>query len=195
MPKQLKVAIVAAVLLVLFMSSRGTAALWHTKGTIDAGSVSTGSLYLLAGNGSNAEQDYAFTELNGTNLIPGQFVQAPLVIGNGGTTDLAYNLVGASTLPASATTADKALSTHSMLTIAEGMSSARCTARDPLIDPLYKGPANTSATLGNARKLSAGAGNSSSETLCVRIEIPSQTPQTASGGNLKLVLNFVGQQQ
>lgn len=195
MPKQLKVAIVAAVLLVLFMSSRGTAALWHTKETIDAGSVSTGSLSLLAGNGSITAQDYAFTELNGANLIPGQFVQAPLVIGNGGTTGLAYNLVGASSLPTSATLADKALSTHSILTIADGMSIARCLARDPLIDPLYKGPANAAATLGNARKLSSGASNSSSEALCVRIEIPSVTPQTASGGNLELVLNFVGQQQ
>ena len=195
MPKQLKVAIAAAVLLVLFMSSQGTAALWHATGSMDVGSISTGSLYLLAGNGSKAEQDYAFTELNGTDLFPGQFVQAPLVISHGGTTDLAYDLAGASTLPTSATAADKALSAHSVLTIQAGMSAPSCTAREALTDPQYMGPAQATATLDKARNLSAGAGSSSSETLCVRIEIPSHTPQAAAGGKLNLVLNFVGQQQ
>ncbi|PQZ94907.1 hypothetical protein CQ018_06085 [Arthrobacter sp. MYb227] len=195
MPKQLKVAIAAAVLLVLFMSSQGTAALWHAKGSMGVGSISTGSLYLLAGNASKAQQDYAFTELNRTNLIPGQFVQAPLVISNGGTTDLAYDLAGASTFPTSATAADKALSTHSVLTIKAGMSAPSCAARNALTDPLYKGPANAAATLGKVRNLSAGEDSSSSETLCIRIEIPSHTPQAAAGGKLNLVLNFVGQQQ
>lgn len=195
MPKQLKVALVAAVLLMLFMSAQGTAALWQAKETLRAGPISTGSLHLLAGNGASAKQNYAFAELNGANLLPGQLVQAPLVISNGGTTDLAYNLVGATTLPESATAADRALAASSLLTVKSGMSSAECNAHNDLLDPLYRGPASAEATFSKARNLTPGTNGSSSEVLCVRVEVPVNTPQTAAGGRLNLVLNFVGQQK
>ncbi|QXQ09937.1 hypothetical protein [Paeniglutamicibacter sp. Y32M11] len=194
MPKQLKVAVVAAVLLVLLMSAQGTAALWRADGTIDAGTVSTGNMHLLAGSGPATKQNYEFTDLDGANLVPGQFVQAPLTITNSGTTDLDYNLTGATTLPASPTLADTALAEFSTLTIAAGLSATECSARNTLTAPLYKGPAVEVATFVQARALTTTT-DSNSEVLCVRVEILPSAPQTAAGGRLNLVLNFTGQQQ
>lgn len=196
MPKQLKVALAAAVLLVLFMSTQGTAALWRAEGTTDAGSVKTGNLHLLAGDGAKAEENYTFAELARSNLVPGTFTQAPLNITNGGTTDLDYNLVGASTSPASPTTADSALGAVSILSIYSGMESTDCTNNQPLTgSPLYEGPATANATFQEVRALAAEGSSASAESLCVRIAIPADAPQAASGGVINLVLNFVGQQR
>lgn len=196
MPKQLKAALAAAALLVLFLNAQGTAALWRAEATIDAGSVQTGNLHLLAGNGTTAKDNFAFVGLEADILVPGGFIQAPLTITNGGTTDLDYTLVGASTSPASPTTEDSALGAVSILSIHSGMESTDCANNQPLIgSPLFEGPATTNATFPKVRALAAEGSTASAESLCVRIAIPDEAPQAASGGRINLVLNFVGQQR
>ena len=196
MPNQLKVAFAAAVLLVLFMSAKGTGALWHDEKSIDAGTITTGNLSLLLGNGSETKQNYEFVDLNGSNLVPGDFVQAPLTVSNGGTTNLSYNLVGATTAPATPTSADTALSAGTVLSVYAGMDRADCAARRTLTGSrLYVGPASSGITLGQPRPLATGGSAVSTEVLCLRVEVNPTTPQTAAGGRLHLTLDFTGQQR
>lgn len=117
MSARLKAALAAAVLVVLLSGAQGTAALWRAQGSVQAGTVTTGILVLLAGDGTKAEASHAFTELDTTALVPGGFAQAPLTISNGGTTDLAYTLHGASTAPPVRSAADNALAAAAVLTI------------------------------------------------------------------------------
>ncbi|MCW4465483.1 hypothetical protein OK351_08205 [Glutamicibacter sp. MNS18] len=195
MLKPLKAAIAAAVLLVLFMSAQATAALWRAEETINVGAVSTGSLNMHAGNGTTSQQDYEFNELDGSNLVPGEFVQAPLTITNAGTTDLEYNLTGASALPDSPTPADVALADSSVLTIGTDRSAEECSMGTEQVAPLFQGPASSGATLGDARRLVASGDGASFEVLCVRVEVAADAPQSAAGGQMRLVLNFTGQQR
>jgi alternate signal-mediated exported protein len=196
MPKQLKFTLVAAVVLALFLGAQGTAAVWRAERNIDAGTMRTGNLLLLVGAEPKEAANYEFIELDGSNLVPGQYVQAPLMLSNGGTTDLLYNLVGASAKPETPTDADTALADSSILSIYAGMTAVACDGRQALSGQmLYKGTANSTAKFAVARPLLSENGDASKENLCVRLSVPSNAPQAASGGSLKLVLNFVGQQQ
>lgn len=196
MPKPLKFAFVAAVLLALFISAQGTAAVWRAQGNIDAGTVKTGNLHLLVGPGDQAAQSYQFEQLNGANLAPGQFLQAPLTLTNGGNTDLLYNLVGATATSQDPTAADVALANSSVLSVYAGMPASSCSNREGLTGQmLFSGRANSSSTFVAPRQLQAQGAPAEHEVLCVRLAIDSDAPQTASGGVLHLVLNFVGQQQ
>lgn len=199
MPQQLKIAAIAAVVLVLGISALGTAASWRADGNIDAGLISTGSLSLTAGNGTSAQQDYGFTELteaNGTNLVPGAFAQAPLTLSNAGTTQLNYALVAAPGILSSPTTADTALAAAVVLSVHSGMSSADCKAGQPLSGTrLYSGPLGADAKFAAPRSLAKPGAGTSAEVLCVRLAISSGAPQTAAGGKLNLVLRFSAEQR
>lgn len=195
MPKPLKFALIAAVLLALGLSAQGTVASWRAESNMDPGTIRTGSLMLLAGDDGNGTQHHQFIKLNGTNLIPGRYTQAPLVISNGGTSDLAYQLDGAVNAASSPTEADTALSGASQLRIHTGMSASACEAGQALSgEQLYSGSLGVAAEFAAPRLLSdEGAGGE--ETLCVRVSLPASASQMAAGGELELRLSFVGQQR
>ncbi|MFJ2350420.1 hypothetical protein [Glutamicibacter sp. NPDC087673] len=191
MPKPLKFAIVAVVLLLLGISAQGTAATWRAESTVDPPALKTGSLALLAGG----ETEHQFAKLSGSELIPGAFTQAPLLITNAGTVDLTYQLDGAVNATASPTAADRALSSALQLSIYSGMDQAACEADQPLAgERLYAGPLGSTASFAAARVLRA-APAMANEALCIRVSVPSGAPQTASGGKVALKLGFAGQQR
>lgn len=191
MPKPLKFAICAAVLLLLGVSAQGTAANWRAQSTVDPPALASGSLALLAGG----EAQYQFLELAGSELIPGSFTQAPLQISNAGTVGLSYQLNGAINAAASPSSADQALASALRLSVYAGMDPAACEAGQPLAgEALYAGPLGSAASFANARVLDAEP-VPESETLCVRIAVPSGAAQSAAGGTVELALKFAGQQR
>ncbi len=195
MPKQLKVLFVAAVILVLGLSAQGTVASWRVNNEIDAGAMTTGSLKLMLASGGQSSATLNFSQLEESNILPGKFAQAPLEVLNTGSVDLSYNLADAVSAPANATAADRSLAEQSLLSIYTGMNPQDCAADAALTGQLlYSGPLGTGAKFGQNRVLAAGPGASSAESLCVRVALPSNASQQASGGKLSLVLRFVGQQ-
>lgn len=193
MPKRLKAAIAAAVLLVLFMSAQGTAALWRAEGQLEPGIITTGSLSLAAGNGTDSSQSYAFKELNTSTLAPGRFVQAPLTISNTGTADLRYTLSGA--VSATPGVADAALAAAVELSVHVVADTGECGAdtQSPG-DALYQGPLGEAVTFAVSRNLAVDGPGSASEILCVRMALPNDAPQEAAGGTLELQLSFRAEQ-
>ncbi|QDY66491.1 hypothetical protein [Glutamicibacter halophytocola] len=191
MPKPLKFAICAAVLLLLGVSAQGTAANWRAESTVDPPALTSGSLALLAGG----EAKYQFLELAGSELIPGSFTQAPLQISNAGTVDLSYQLNGAVNSAASPSSADQALAGALRLSVYAGMDPAACEADQPLAgEALYAGPLGSAASFASARVLGAEP-VPESESLCVRVSVPSGAAQSAAGGRVELALKFAGQQR
>lgn len=191
MPKPLKFALVAAVLLVLGISAQGTVASWRAESRVDPPTLTTGSLSLLAGG----VEDYQFANLSAGDLIPGAFTQASLEISNAGTVPLSYELDGAVNSVASPTTADQALANVVQLSVYSGMNKATCDADQALTgEKLYTGPLGANASFATARELAARPG-ASNEILCLRVAVPEGATQTASGGKLSLQLRFSGQQR
>lgn len=190
MPKRLKVALAAAVFLVLAMSAQGTAALWRAEGPVSPGVITTGSLSLAVGNGETGSQNFAFTQLAATNLTPGGMTQAPLTVGNTGTVDLRYALAGALSVTPAPGAADIALAGAVELSVYAVSDSAACAAGTPSGGTaLYKGPLGAAAVT-QLRSLAT----SSAETLCISVALPANAPQTAAGGALTLELTWRGDQ-
>lgn len=190
MPKRLKVALAAAVFLVLVMSAQGTAALWRAEGPVSPGVITTGNLSLAVGTGETGSQDFAFTQLAAANLTPGGFTQAPLTVGNSGTVALSYALAGALSVTPAPGSADDELAAAVELSVYAVSDSAACAAGTPSGGAaLYKGPLGAAAVT-QPRGLEA----SSNETLCINVALPANAPQTAAGGALILELMWRGDQ-
>ncbi|UYQ77159.1 hypothetical protein OF385_14210 [Glutamicibacter sp. JL.03c] len=190
MPKPLKFTVFALVLLMLGISAQSTAASWRAESIVDPPALKTGSLSLLAGG----SVDYPFATLSGSGLVPGSFTQAPLVISNAGSVDLAYRLNGAvNTLP-SPSASDQALFGSLQLSVYSGMDSAACEADQALAGvQLYRGAVGANASFATARVLRAEPA-AASETLCVRLSLPAGATQGAAGGKAAVTLTFAGQQ-
>lgn len=191
MRKVLQSAVIAAVLVVLFASTQGTAALWRGQEHLTPGTLTTGSLSLAVGDSTGVSQDYAFDGLDTSVLAPGGFVQAPLKVANTGSTALKYTLAGAApgtTVPGGA---DAALAAAVALSVHATTDPAACTggATSPG-QALYQGPLSAVAAFGTDQELEAGA----TQTLCVRVGLPANTDSAAAGGSLRLVLSWRGEQ-
>ena len=179
----------AAVLVVLFASAQGTAALWRAEGTLNAGTITTGSLSLAVGDGTFTSGDFVFKDLNVSALGPGGFVQAPLTIGNTGTTGLSYNLGGATSATTPQSAADAALAAAVVLSV-HATDDSGCEKAAPIVGELLYEGSLADAAFAQARGLAAA----DSETLCVRVSLPADAPQKAAGGKLQLVLSWRGDQ-
>lgn len=190
MRKILATAIVAAVLVVLFASAQGTAALWRAEERINPGTITTGSLSLAAGDRTSRSKDFVFEGLNTLTLAPGGFVQAPLTISNIGTTTLGYSLVGAASATTPQTAADAALAAAVVLSVHATDDSAACEADVSSPEPsLYEGSL-AGAAFAQASDLQPAEG----ELLCVRVALPANAPPNAAGGKMTLVLSWRGDQ-
>ncbi|WP_104108832.1 hypothetical protein [Arthrobacter sp. N199823] len=191
MRKILMSAVAAAVLVVLFASAQGTAALWRAEETLKPGTITTGTLSLAVGNGSWASADFPFEALDTQTLGPGRFVQAPLTISNTGTTTLGYSLVGAASATTPQSAADAALAAAVVLSVHVTDDSAACAADASSPDPsLYEGSL-AGAAFAEAGDLQPGEG----ELLCVRVALPANASPDAAGGKLQLVLTWRGDQR
>lgn len=182
--------------MVLFASAQGTAALWRAEGQLTPGTVTTGTLALAAGDGVSAAQDFPFNGLNTSSLLPGGFVQAPLVLSNAGSVELGYTLAGAVSQTPSPTLADTELAARVQLTIFAVAGQGACTSTSAILGtPLYTGPLLSTAAFSQRRTLTVQGSATAAETLCVRLALPTNAPQAAAGGRVSLVLSWRGEQQ
>lgn len=183
MTKRLWLIPAGMVVLVLLASTSTTSALWHDQATVEAGSVTSGSLVLQVGG---QEETYVFTALAASNLVPGQSVRAPLTISNGGTTDMVYGLTALTT--ATARPADKALADSLRLTVTD---DAACNAPQTQAAGLpFKKSLGATATF-TGRELAPSA----SQSLCIEVELDANAPAAASSGSTTATFTFRGDQK
>ncbi len=198
MRKVLTTAVAAAVLVVLFASAQGTAALWRAQGTINAGVITTGTWGLLASSGSDRPvPNYAFTSLDASNLVPGQFVQAPLTISNANERAVTYNLAGISSTIDAAGEPDSEFAHSITLRVTRIVEPTACTVQEGLEGNLqYQGGIEDAAAFINGPRTLGPAGTSvSAEMFCVRVMVNENMSASASGGRVQLVFNFAGAEQ
>ncbi|WP_461164803.1 hypothetical protein [Arthrobacter sp. R4-81] len=170
------------VVLVLLVSTSTTGALWHDQSTVDAGSVSSGSLVLQVGG----QEAYVFTALTASNLVPGQSVRAPLSISNGGSTDMVYGLSAVTT--AAAGPADETLAAWLRLTVTADAACEVPQTQD--VGLPFKDPLDGTATF-TGRELAP----SSFETLCIEVELDANAPIAAASGSTTATFTFRGDQK
>ncbi len=142
----------------------GTFATFTDSGTADS-TFTAGTVDLLIS--SEADDAYAFTAIEMSNMKPGDVKYAPLTIANNGTLGFSY------TMATSATNADsKGLKDQLTLGVKAVANSAAC-------DSAGVGYAASTVTLTSSGALSAGAissrtlAASASEVACFRVELPS----------------------
>ncbi|WP_241384666.1 hypothetical protein [Rhodococcus sp. CH91] len=82
------IAAVASVLLVALWSTQQTGALWRDRAQISGGTITSGSLTILA----QGSQDYTWSNFGGTNLSRGSVVQQPLTVTVEGDVEARYRL-------------------------------------------------------------------------------------------------------
>lgn len=183
MTKRLWLILAGMVVLVMLVSTSTTGALWNDQSTVDAGSVTSGSLTLLVGG---QEETYVFTSLNASNLVPGQAVRAPLNISNGGTTDMVYSLAAIAT--AAAGPADEALAASLRLTVTDDAACSAPQTQDAGLP--FQAPMNATATF-TGRELAPSA----FETLCIEVELDANAPIAAASGSTAATFTFRGDQK
>lgn len=182
MKNRLWLTLIGGMVLVMLTSMSTTGALWRDEATVDAGTVTTGSLVLLVG-GQPAV--YVFSALSAGNLSPGQAVRAPLVVSNGGSADMTYGLT--SVTASAVTAADEALSTALLLTVTADEACGDAPSEGVvLLDRVPLDPAAAFA----GRPL----GPSSSETLCIEVALDAHAPPAAAAGTTSVTITFRGDQ-
>lgn len=183
MTKRLWLILAGMVVLVMLISTSTTGALWQDQATVDAGSVTSGSLTLLVGG---QEETYVFTALTASNLVPGQSVRAPINISNGGSTNMVYGLTAVTT--AAAGPADEALAASLRLTVTD---DAACNGPQTQVPGLpFQAPLDATAAF-KGRELSPSA----FETLCIEVELDANAPIAAASGSTAAAFTFRGDQK
>ncbi|GAA1480091.1 hypothetical protein GCM10009624_05310 [Gordonia sinesedis] len=82
---------IGAIVLVL-ISGRQTLAQWSDAESVAGAQITSGTLDLTVGDDGSQVANYQFAALGKSGLASGQFVQAPLVIRNSGSTPLTFRL-------------------------------------------------------------------------------------------------------
>ncbi|MGL4305273.1 MAG: hypothetical protein ACRCSF_03890 [Mycobacteriaceae bacterium] len=161
----------SVVVLIALISTQQTGALWRSQSTISGQKITSGILDLTVGSNGVQQNSFAFSALAKTNLKPGDFAQAPLVLRNAGNVEMNYRLQG---VTQSSTTVP--LSLTATLVSAE----AQCpTTGNPTGTSLYNGTmVGAQAPSGGAwRVMAVGA----SEVWCLRATLDAAaTAQNAS---------------
>lgn len=174
-------ALVGGMVLVMLSTAGTTGALWRNEATVDAGTVTTGSLVLLV---DGQPEPYTLDALSDGNLTPGEAVRAPLSVSNGGTTDMIY---GMSSVVTAVSAADEALVGSLVLTVTVGQACGETAPQGVvLLERVPLGPAATFA----ARPLAP----SSSETLCIEVALDADAPIAAAAGTTSVTFTFRGDQ-
>lgn len=182
MKNTLWLTLLGGVVLVVMASTSTTGALWQDEATVSAGTVSTGSLVLLAGG---RPESYVFEGLSTGNLAPGDSVRAPLIISNGGSTEMNFRLASVATTAGSA--ADQELSAALLLTVTV---ASECGESPPAGERLLdRVPLNESATF-SGRALAPSV----AETLCVEVALDADAPVAAAAGSTSVSFTFKGDQ-
>ena len=182
MKNRLWLTLVGGMVLVMLSTMSTTGALWRDEATVDAGTVTTGSLVLLV---DGQPEPYTFDALSAGNLAPGQAVRAPLTVSNGGSTDMTYAM--ASVTATAVSLADEELAYALLLTVTVDEACGEATSQGVnLLDHVPLEPAATFA----GRPLAP----SSSETLCIEVALDADAPIAAAAGTTSVTFTFRGEQ-
>jgi hypothetical protein len=184
MTKRLWLILAGMVVLVLLVSTSTTGALWHDQSAVDAGSIASGSLVLQVGG---QEETYVFAALTASNLVPGQSVQAPLSISNGGSTEMVYGLTAITT--AAAGPADQALAASLRLTVTDDAACDGLQTQDTNLP--FQAPLDDASAVFTGRELAP----SSIETLCIEVGLDANAPNAAASGSTAATFIFRGDQK
>lgn len=169
--------------LLLFGSVLTTGALFNDSVSLDGGAVHSGRLTLQTGNVGAQFSSYAFNELAGSNLKPGSSKQAPLTIKNGGNVSLQYRLKQTTATDATGLPASLSLTVEQVASEAScPTGSAGASGRTTL---LYSGALVGAQTVA-LRPVTATA----TETLCLRVSLPSSAPNGAQDNATRVTFTF-----
>ena len=159
----------------------GTFATFTDSGTA-ASTFTAGSVDLLVGG--EADDAYAFTAIEMSNMKPGDVKYAPLAIANNGTLGFTYSM------STSATNADsKGLADQLTLGVKKVVDAATCDSAGvgyaASLDTLTASGALSAGAIAS-RALTAGA----SEVACFRVELPSGSGDTYQGATTTATFTF-----
>lgn len=140
-----------------------TGALWSSTQNVGAGTIPTGTVTIVNGDTTTQSHDYDFAALAGSNMAPGSYAQAPLVVKNAGTAPIDYYLSGW-------TATDPLLQDNLILTVTVAPTPSSCT-------PDASPQPGTSIDPGTPRPLASD----SAENLCIRLTLSTDAPQQLSG--------------
>jgi spore coat-associated protein N len=160
----------------------GTFATFTDSGTADS-TFTAGSVDLLVGG--EADDAYAFTAIEMSNMKPGDVKYAPLTITNNGSLGFSYSMA------TSATNADtKALRDQLTLGIRKVANAAACDSAGvgyaaAVLDTMTASGALSAAAI-SSRSLTAGA----SEVACFRVELPSGSGDAFQGATTTATFTF-----
>lgn len=171
------------VVLVVLATTGTTGALWRDEASLDPGTVTTGSLELLAGGEPGT---YVFDALSAANLAPGETSTAPLTLTNSGTTDLTYEL-GNVTVASAQTPADVELAGSLTLAVTT-KASCGATVPESGVHTLYEGP------LAGATFEGCELSPSSSIDLDITVRLSDAAPVSAAAGTVNATFIFRGDQ-
>ncbi|AJT40445.1 hypothetical protein [Psychromicrobium lacuslunae] len=176
----------AVVLAFILLGGAGTAALWRSNATINAGTVGTGTLIILNGDASTQVKNTVLSSLTASALVPGGSAQAPLTVRNAGTAKFAYGLAGITGNAVG--TASVALQSALQISIIAVANTAACPVNGAAASgtQLYNGAVSSSATFSAVQNLLP----STSMVLCLRITLPSSATVTVAAGQLALTFNW-----
>lgn len=184
MKNRLWLALAAGAVFVLLSSMSTTGAHWHEQATVDAGTLNTGNLVLLVGGQPEAYNFVALNAVEGNNLTPGKAVRAPLTITNGGSTDMRYSL--SSVAATRVYPADQELVSALRLTVTADAACKEVPTGTLLLDHAHLDASTTFV----GRPLAP----SSSEALCLEIELDEDAPMDAATGTTSVTFTFRGEQ-
>ncbi|CAM3177391.1 hypothetical protein DFJ75_0981 [Williamsia muralis] len=152
--------ILAVVVALSVAAVRSTGALWSDRATTGAATLNTGQLKLVAGTGSGTT--YQFQALNGSGILTGQPIQAPLAITNSGSTPLRYKLNAAG--PQVTTTGHSVSVSLSGTVLPTGGSCGAGTMPGAAAFTAFTAGSSSQAATSSWRSLAKGA----TETWCIR---------------------------
>lgn len=178
-------AVAAGLLAVLLgWSTADTSASWVDAAALGAGRVRSGELSLTSGDGTTQLAAYRFDALQASELRPGAYGQAPLVLGNDGSVALSYRL-------ARVDVTDRLLGAALTLAVtpvgvpADCPTGPRAAAPLPAASPLYTG-----TLVGLTGTVPRPLAPRARETLCVRVGLPLDAPAVVQDARTSVVLRF-----
>lgn len=165
--------------LVAGAASTGTFAFWTDEATVTGITLSTGTLDLKLNGQDNIA---GYTNLNVSNMIPGQSSAAVLTVNNAGTTDFTY------TATTTASNADgKNLRGALVVKVTGGtVSGSNPTATCTGSTLACTGTTLNGGLVNTARALAAAT----NESLCIQVSLPSGAGNALQGASTAVTMTF-----
>lgn len=168
-----------AVVTLSLLATSGTYALWNGAATVNASTISTGSIGLTINGAAN----YAITGLDATKLAPGHSVVTAVTFANSGTTPIAAAVTSVGLVSNT-----NNLAASLTLTITPIASVGACVAG---LAGGTSAPLTTFTTSGFPYLMGVG----SSQAVCLELKLSSSAPSGVQGGATTFTINITANQR